>query len=54
MRLPQTGGCQCGKVRYAITEAPQSVYEIARSFTEIRNEKHQAAVSQLARALASG
>jgi hypothetical protein len=26
MRLPQTGGCQCGKVRYAITEEPQSVY----------------------------
>src|SRR5436190_7015195 len=25
MRLPQTGGCQCGKVRYAITEEPQSV-----------------------------
>jgi transcriptional regulator with XRE-family HTH domain len=27
--------------------------EIARNFTEIRNEKHQEAVSQLARALAS-
>jgi len=26
MRLPQTGGCQCGKGRYAITEEPQSVY----------------------------
>jgi hypothetical protein len=26
MRLPQIGGCQCGKVRYAITEEPQSVY----------------------------
>jgi hypothetical protein len=26
MRLPQTGGCQCGKVLYAITEEPQSVY----------------------------
>jgi hypothetical protein len=26
MRLPQTGGCQCGKVRYAIMEEPQSVY----------------------------
>jgi hypothetical protein len=26
MKLPQTGGCQCGKVRYAITEEPQSVY----------------------------
>ena len=26
MNLPQTGGCQCGKVRYEITEAPQLVY----------------------------
>src|SRR6266566_7052585 len=26
MKLPQTGGCQCGKVRYEITEEPQSVY----------------------------
>jgi hypothetical protein len=26
MKLPQTGGCQCGKVRYEITEKPQSVY----------------------------
>jgi hypothetical protein len=26
MRLPQTGGCQCGKIRYEITEAPQLVY----------------------------
>ena len=26
MRLPQTGGCQCEKVRYAITEEPQSIY----------------------------
>ena len=26
MDLPQTGGCQCGKIRYEITEAPQSVY----------------------------
>jgi hypothetical protein len=26
MQLPQTGGCQCGKIRYEITEAPQSVY----------------------------
>jgi hypothetical protein len=26
MKLPQTGGCQCGKVRYEITEAPQFVY----------------------------
>jgi hypothetical protein len=25
MKLPQTGGCQCGKIRYEITEAPQSV-----------------------------
>jgi hypothetical protein len=21
MKLPQTGGCQCGKIRYEITEA---------------------------------
>jgi len=26
MRLPQTGGCQCGALRYEITEAPQMVY----------------------------
>jgi len=26
MELPQTGGCQCGKVRYEITQAPQSAY----------------------------
>src|SRR5438105_740225 len=26
MQLPQTGGCQCGKIRYEITEEPQSVY----------------------------
>ena len=26
MKLPQTGGCQCGKIRYEITETPQSVY----------------------------
>src|SRR5271166_5505593 len=26
MRLPQTGGCQCGKLRYEITEAPWLVY----------------------------
>ena len=26
MKLPQTGGCQCGKVRYKISEAPQLVY----------------------------
>ena len=26
MKLPQTGGCQCGKIRYEITEEPQSVY----------------------------
>jgi hypothetical protein len=25
-KLPQTGGCQCGKVRYEITQEPQSVY----------------------------
>ena len=23
MKLPLTGGCQCGKLRYEITEAPQ-------------------------------
>ena len=26
MKLPQSGGCQCGKVRYQISEEPQSVY----------------------------
>jgi hypothetical protein len=26
MKLPQKGGCQCGKVRYEITEEPQLVY----------------------------
>jgi hypothetical protein len=26
MKLPQTGGCQCGAIRYEIAEAPQSVY----------------------------
>ena len=26
MKIPQTGGCQCGKIRYEITENPQSVY----------------------------
>ena len=26
MKLPQTGGCQCGKIRYEIIETPQSVY----------------------------
>src|SRR6202162_1108096 len=26
MKLPQTGGCQCGKIRYEITEAPRLVY----------------------------
>ena len=26
MNLPQTGGCQCGKIRYEITEAPSLVY----------------------------
>ena len=26
MKLPQTGGCRCGKVRYEITKEPQSVY----------------------------
>ena len=24
MKLPQTGGCQCGKIRYEISETPQS------------------------------
>jgi hypothetical protein len=24
MKLLQAGGCQCGKIRYEITEAPQS------------------------------
>jgi hypothetical protein len=26
MNLPQTGGCQCGKLRYDITEAPLATY----------------------------
>lgn len=26
MKLPQTGGCQCGKLRYEITAEPLSVY----------------------------
>ena len=26
MELPLTGGCQCGKIRYEITKAPQLIY----------------------------
>jgi hypothetical protein len=26
MRFPQTGGCQCGKLRYEITQAPHMIY----------------------------
>ena len=26
MRLPQTGGCSCGALRYEITRAPNAVY----------------------------
>jgi hypothetical protein len=26
MELPQTGGCQCGALRYEITQAPIMVY----------------------------
>jgi hypothetical protein len=26
MKLPQTGGCQCGALRYEITQEPQMVY----------------------------
>jgi hypothetical protein len=26
MKLPQTGGCQCGALRYEITQAPHLVY----------------------------
>jgi hypothetical protein len=26
MKLPQTGGCQCGAIRYEITEEPQMAY----------------------------
>ena len=26
MKLPQTGGCQCGAIRYEISGAPQLVY----------------------------
>jgi transcriptional regulator with XRE-family HTH domain len=36
-----------------ITPHQRMLLEIARNFAEIRNEKHQEAVSQLARALAS-
>jgi hypothetical protein len=25
MKRPQTGGCQCGKLRYEVAEEPQSV-----------------------------
>src|SRR6267143_743536 len=36
-----------------VTPHQRMLLEIARNFAEIRNEKHQEAVSQLARALAS-
>jgi hypothetical protein len=26
VRLPQTGGCQCAKSRYEITERPRAIY----------------------------
>ncbi len=26
MKLPQTGGCQCGRIRYEITEIPKLIY----------------------------
>jgi hypothetical protein len=26
MKLPQTGGCQCGALRYEITQEPQMIY----------------------------
>ena len=26
MKLPQTGGCQCGKIRYEMIEAPRLIY----------------------------
>ena len=26
MRFPQTGGCQCGAIRYEVNEVPQLVY----------------------------
>ena len=31
MKLPQTGGCQCGALRYEITEAPRLVYTCHRT-----------------------
>ena len=37
-----------------ITSSERMVLEIARNFTGITNERHQEALSQLARALASG
>jgi len=29
MNLPQTGGCQCGALRYEITQAPIMVYHLS-------------------------
>ena len=26
MKLPQTGGCQCGALRYEVTQAPHMIY----------------------------
>ena len=26
MRFPKTGGCQCGAIRYEVSEAPHQVY----------------------------
>jgi hypothetical protein len=31
MKLPQTGGCQCGKIRYEITEEPREVNNLSLS-----------------------
>ena len=32
MKLPLAGSCQCGIIRYEITEAPQLVYTCRHSF----------------------
>ena len=31
MKVPQTGGCQCGRLRYEITQAPCMIYTCHRT-----------------------